>query len=109
MVEDDATTRDALYRLLREHGWQVTLASTLREALGALRRPVQWVVLDLLLPDGEGIEVLELIRRRGLKVNVVVVTAVTASDDLNRVRALAPEALLHKPAEFNQLLKVLEG
>lgn len=100
-------TRDAMQRLLEEAGWQVSLAATLGEALAALEERLRWVVLDLRLPDGDGIEVLARIRGRGIGVGVIVVTAVTDPAHLERARALEPDAVLRKPADFNRLLALI--
>lgn len=95
-------------QLLEHHGWRVSVATTVREAIVALIHRLDWIVLDLLLPDGDGAAVLEFVRRRRLDTGVVVVTAVGDPGHLARVRALAPDALLQKPADINGLLEVIE-
>ncbi|MFW6060829.1 MAG: response regulator [Phycisphaeraceae bacterium] len=108
MVEDDAAARDALQHLFRHDGWEVTVAANLRDGLVALTRPVDWVVLDLLLPDGDGVQVLEFIRRKRMRCRVAVVTGVTDQKQLRHVAGLEPEVLLTKPVDFEQLLRIIE-
>lgn len=78
MIEDDPIAREALEQLLSRHGWTVTTAADLHHAMTALDSAIQWVVLDLMLPDGDGAAVLAQIRRRSMACRVVVVTGVTA-------------------------------
>jgi CheY-like chemotaxis protein len=60
IVEDDATQRDSLMKLLQTEGVQLTTAGSVQEALAELERSsIDCMVLDLTLPDGSGYELLE--------------------------------------------------
>ena len=63
------------------------------------------VLLDLMLPDGDGLAVLEAIRDRHLQAHVTVLTGVGDLDRLDRARSLKPDALLQKPVDFLQILQ----
>jgi len=107
VVEDDSATNHALELLLRHQGYHVTLATSLGEALRLLESEPHDVLLDLMLPDGDGMRVLEAVRHKRLKSRVVVVTGVGDTDHLARVHLLMPDALLKKPVEFFQILEKL--
>lgn len=107
VVEDDPSTADALRRLLQLHGYDVLLAETVRDALAHLAQHPQHILLDLMLPDGDGARVLEAVRRSGMSSRVLVITGVGDGDHLDRVRLLKPEALLRKPVDFVQILEKL--
>src|SRR5262245_24848007 len=63
VVEDDESSRNALQFLLASSGWEVDLANNLAEALDLLKKsPPDSVVLDLMLPDGDGTLLLEYLR-----------------------------------------------
>ncbi len=65
VVDDSAQTRMFLERLLISAGYQVAAAGTAAECLElAATRPFDVVLLDMLLPDGTGIEVLTALRKR---------------------------------------------
>ena len=107
VVEDDPSTAAALRRLLELHGYDVVLAETVRDALAGLARRPQHILLDLMLPDGDGARVLEAVRRSGMNSRVLVITGVGDAEHLDRVKSLKPEAMLKKPVDFGQILEKL--
>ena len=72
LVEDDIRVAGALETVLRRRGYDLLLAGTAAEALAA--PPVDLVLLDMGLPDLDGIEVCRELRRRS-GVAIIVVTA----------------------------------
>ena len=107
VVEDDSATTHALELLLRHQGHEVLMASNVDEALRHVASEPDVILLDLMLPDGDGMHVLEAVRERGLKSRVVVITGVGDADHLDRVHLLKPDALLKKPVDFFQILEKL--
>jgi CheY-like chemotaxis protein len=78
VVDDDAKSRDMLRRTLQKEGWSVAEAVNGREALGQLERSrPALVLLDLTMPEMDGFEVLEQMRREDAwrAIPVIVVTA----------------------------------
>jgi len=75
-------------------------------ALGALPQRPDWVLLDLMLPDGCGSEVLRKVRRDGAACKVCVITG-CGPEKLEEVRAMGPELILKKPVDVQRLLAVL--
>src|SRR4051794_34133490 len=57
VVEDDRTARRALAALLRRQGFAVSEAGTVGDAVRALAGRPDWVLLDVMLPDGCGLDV----------------------------------------------------
>jgi two-component system KDP operon response regulator KdpE len=98
VVEDDPFTARILRRVLLSRGVsQVVHATTIAEALGLLEPPPDWVILDLHLPDGSGLLVLQAIREAGLPTRVVVSSS---SKDTQLIAALAaykPDEIIPKP------------
>jgi two-component system copper resistance phosphate regulon response regulator CusR len=105
VVEDEQKTRDSLAEGLRMETWSVATAESGQEALGLLGRdPFDLVVLDWMLPDRDGIEVLRAIRSRGAQTAVLMLTARSTLND--RVTGLDSGAddYLAKPFAFAELL-----
>jgi DNA-binding NarL/FixJ family response regulator len=98
LVEDDPFTSRRLRRLLMSRGVsQILLATTVAEALNLLDPPPAWVILDMNLPDGKGLAVLEAIRRAGLPTRVVVSSATKDPALIAPYAAYRPDAILPKP------------
>ena len=76
IVEDDPFSARALQLVLEKHGHHVQCASTLREAQQKLDWQPEFLLLDLILPDGNGMELLRKIRAEHRPVNVVISTPV---------------------------------
>jgi len=111
LVEDDARTRTLIEASLAEAGYEVIAVSRAAGARAALRDPIPAaVVLDLGLPDADGLLLCREWRREGLGVPVLVLTART--DVASRVEGLDAGAddYLGKPfavAELRARLRAL--
>ena len=62
LVEDDRATYAALRGILTQRGWEVVIATTVAEALEAIKSELDAIILDLILPDGEGEVLLRQLR-----------------------------------------------
>ena len=83
VVEDDVAIGDGLVAVLREEGYNVRLAATAAGALTqAEHAPPQLVLLDLGLPDADGLSVCRQLRGRFPDTKIVVVTARTDEADV---------------------------
>jgi CheY-like chemotaxis protein len=103
IVEDEPCSRAAMGVLCRLFGLDTHAATTLGEALALLDLDPHFVILDLVLPDGSGLELLRKVRKENRPVRVAVVTAMAPGPELDAVRALGPDRLLIKPVDFPQL------
>jgi two-component system OmpR family response regulator len=82
VVDDEPSIVDAVATSLRYEGFEVTEAATGRLALAAAQEdPPDLIVLDVMLPDLDGIEVTRRLRADGLRVPVLFLTARDAVDD----------------------------
>jgi two-component system response regulator MprA len=110
VVDDEPAVRDSLDRALRLEGYTVDLAADGAEALGALEgeRP-DAVVLDLMMPRVDGLEVCRRMRAAGDRTPVLVLTARDGVSD--RVKGLDAGAddYLVKPFALDELLARLRA
>src|SRR3954462_9068345 len=82
VVDDEASVRQALERALRLEGFAVSTAAGGREALEALEaRPPDVGVLDVTMPDLDGIQVVKRMRAGGVDVPVCILSARDDVDD----------------------------
>lgn len=111
VIEDSAPTRDLLMRSLSDAG--MTVVPTARAATGlraALTAEFDVIVLDLMLPDGDGLDVCRSIRAEGVRTPILCLTA--RAEVADRVQGLDAGAddYLRKPfalAELHARLRAL--
>lgn len=81
VVDDDATLRGALSRILSSAGFEVTTAASASEALGFLHtRTVDAIVSDIMMPHIDGLELLHLVRERDRDLPVILLTGQPSFD-----------------------------
>ena len=100
VVEDDAASSNALRRLLANKGWVVSVAKSVAEAMDSLCPPPHYILLDLMLPDGGGEEVLRKVRDENLPSKVAICTGTNDTVRLAMVKDMDPNTLFQKPIDF---------
>jgi two-component system KDP operon response regulator KdpE len=109
VVDDERHIVRALKIILRSAGYNVEAAESKEQALASLAaRPPDALVLDLVLPDGQGVEVCQEVRRWS-QLPIVVLSAV--GDEREKVRALDAGAddYITKPFGTDELLARLRA
>jgi two-component system OmpR family response regulator len=110
IVEDSSLVTDAFSILFSESGYDVDVAATVAEGIErGTANKVDLMLLDLSLPDGSGLEVLEALQARGVAPRATL--AMTGHDDAETRRtcldAGCAEVLL-KPLPIGDLLRHIE-
>jgi two-component system response regulator MprA len=110
VVDDDASLRKALERVLAAHGFEVAVAADGEEALALLRRRhFDALVLDLVMPGKDGIDVCESLRRAGSELPILMLTARgTVRDRVTGLEAGADDYLV-KPFANDELVARLRA
>ena len=106
VVEDDRGIRVMLERGLRIAGHDVVLAETLGQARAAWTAAEAYdlVLLDVMLPDGDGIDLLTARRGEGDRTPTVLLTAREETELRERATAAGADAYLPKPFAYPELL-----
>ncbi|EPR33094.1 two component transcriptional regulator, winged helix family [Alkalidesulfovibrio alkalitolerans DSM 16529] len=105
IVEDEPTVAEAISSGLKAEGFDTVVAASGEEGFfQASTESFEIIVLDLMLPGRDGLEILNALRGRGVHTPVIVLTARDGVDD--RVRGLDQGAddYLAKPFAFPELL-----
>jgi two-component system OmpR family response regulator len=107
-VEDDQVARRAISLLLKSQGFAVSEAGTLAEAMRSVsgRRRPDWVLLDVMLPDGSGLDVLRRIKSEGSPIKVCVITG-CHEHVLEEARVMGTDCAFSKPLEMVKVIAVL--
>jgi two-component system OmpR family response regulator len=104
VVEDDANILELLSASLRFAGFQVSTATSGSAAVTAAKNAApDLVVLDVMLPDLDGFEVIRLMREGGARTPVVFLTARDGTDDKIRGLTLGGDDYVTKPFSLEEL------
>jgi DNA-binding response OmpR family regulator len=110
IVEDSTLVTDAFRILFSETGYDVDVAGTVAEAIErGTANTADIMLLDLSLPDGNGLEVLEALRKRGASPGATL--AMTGHDDAKTRRSCIEAGcadVLLKPLPIGDLLRHIQ-
>lgn len=104
LVEDDAALRGALEELLCREGYEVIKASNVRLARAAMHSEMDLIMLDVGLPDGDGVSLCRQWRDEGVQTPILFLTA--KDEELDVVRGLdaGGNDYVTKPFRMQELL-----
>ncbi len=108
VVDDDAQIRSLLADLLKSNGYAVRQAKTGAEAIAAVekQRPAL-VMMDVKLPDQDGLDVLRTLKRKRPELEVIVMTAFGGSSSAITAMEQGAYDYVTKPFEIDDLLATL--
>ena len=104
LVEDDTALRGALEELLDREGYEVIKASNIRTAQDAMNSDIDLAMLDVGLPDGDGVSLCRQWRSVGVETPILFLTA--KDEELDVVRGLdaGGNDYVTKPFRMQELL-----
>jgi DNA-binding NtrC family response regulator len=83
VVDDEPPIRELLQSYFQKHGYEVTTAATAEEAVRlADDLPLHLVVLDVLLPDSDGLETLQTLKGSHPNLPVIIMTGIGFDEEL---------------------------
>ncbi|QSQ08730.1 Regulatory protein AtoC [Koleobacter methoxysyntrophicus] len=109
LVDDEAKIREILKLVLEKEGYQVHTSKNGSEALSALENEYFDVMItDLKMPKMDGLELMREIKQKGIKVNVVFITAYADIKDAVEAIKLGAFDYLEKNFKMEELLSVIK-
>ncbi|MDP3000761.1 MAG: response regulator, partial [Bryobacterales bacterium] len=110
VVDDDEGIRNLFWQVLTGAGYDVSLAGDGRQALKLVEdQEFDVVVTDLVMPEREGIETIQAIRKEHRKLKIVAISGAFGGKMLRTAELLGADAALLKPVTPAQLLATLRG
>ena len=110
IVEDDPRVADFLVRGLKAEGFAVQHARTGPDGLELARRgELALLILDLMLPGINGLELCQTFRAEGGQTPVLMLTAMSTTEDKVNGLRLGADDYLTKPFDFEELLARIEA
>jgi two-component system, NtrC family, response regulator PilR len=110
VIDDEPSMRELLGIMLRKEGYAVEAAESRATAAAVLARgPVDMVITDVKLPDGDGIEILRHLRAASPETVVVVMTAYGSTEMAVAALKLGAQDYLIKPFDIEELKIVVRN
>ena len=109
VVEDDEVTATLLHRILVANGFKVTNAANRAAILTGLKSFPDLIILDVLMPDANGFDILNRIRQHAVlkDLPVMMLTSLGSLDDILKGLKLGANGYLTKPAKSKALLDAI--
>lgn len=109
IVDDDAGVRMGLMRALGAKGYDAREASTGAEAMAAIKDEFfNLALVDIRLPDTNGLEILKTLRRKDERTAVIMMTAYASLDSCVEALNIGAYAYIIKPMNINQAVIIVE-
>ncbi len=109
VIDDEATQRDVLTGYLKKKGYKIFSASSGREGIEiAGRNPVDIILSDFKMPDLNGIEVLEQVKKINPEISFVIVTAYGTVENAVKAMRLGAFDYISKPVDLDELDLMIE-
>jgi two-component system copper resistance phosphate regulon response regulator CusR len=104
LIEDDAAIAVMIRRGLESEGYQVSVCRDGRKGLEiACRVPFSVIILDIMLPEMDGLQVCEALRSRKVNTPILMLTARGEPSDRVKGLLIGADDYLSKPFDFNEL------
>ena len=106
VIDDDATVRRSLEAVLKEDGYEVDVAENGKEAIAKSKaRPYNLALVDLRLPDMDGVELLTAMREAVPKMVKIIITGYPSLENAIAAVNRGADAYLVKPYTMEDLLR----
>jgi len=104
VIDDEATQRDVLTGYLKKKGYKIFSASSGQEGIEITKNnPVDIILSDFKMPDLNGIEVLEQIKKINPEISFVIVTAYGTVENAVKAMRLGAFDYISKPVDLDEL------
>ncbi|MGB9903891.1 MAG: sigma-54-dependent transcriptional regulator, partial [Desulfotomaculales bacterium] len=109
VIDDEPGVLEALSDVLTDNGYRVEGAASGGEGLEKIEKiNPDAVLLDIRMPDIDGLKVLELVKRQGERTPIILITAYGSTQTTIEAMKLGAFDYLMKPLKINDLLEVLK-
>lgn len=105
IIEDEKELAQSVAEYLSEENYLCSFAANFREAIDKIENhEYDCIILDIMLPDGNGLEILQELKRQNKQDGVIIVSAKNAVDDRVNGLQLGADDYLTKPFHLSELM-----
>ena len=108
VIEDEEETRQVITSCLCRKGYEVFSIATAKEAVELVKKEHPDItLLDILLSDGSGLDILKQIKEFDKNIKVVMVTVLEDGDTIRQAKSLGADEYVTKPATIEYLNNII--
>ncbi len=108
VVDDEVNVRYLIKRKMKTEGHKVIEAGGGEECLELLKKRPNLILLDIMMPNMDGIQVLESIRKRKIDIPIIIITAYGSEKLASQAIHLGADDYITKPLDLNYLTLVVK-
>lgn len=110
VVDDEQTLRAALFRIFSRRNYQVITTGNIREAESVIttNSELELAIVDVKLPDGDGIELLSTLKQKYNNIPVIVLTGFASIDVAVKATKMGAFHFMTKPFNIEELISIVE-
>ena len=109
IVEDEEIVSEILIARMKRWGQSVVLASSREEALSKIKTSrFDLVLLDIMLPDGFGYEIIPEVKQAQPNINIITMTGDNTPDLERTIREFGITYFMAKPVDFDELKNIID-
>lgn len=110
VVDDEQTLRAALFRIFSRRNYQVITTGNIREAESVIttNSELELAIVDVKLPDGDGIELLSTLKQKYNNIPVIVLTGFASIDVAVKATRLGAFHFMTKPFNIEELVSIVD-
>jgi DNA-binding NtrC family response regulator len=110
VVDDESSLRTALFRILDRQGFQVVTANAKREAEAVIttETPYDLALIDLRLPDGDGLELMTKLRQMHPACQVIILTGHGTIENAVKATQMGAFHFITKPFNMEELVSIVD-
>jgi len=109
IVEDEEVVSEILIARMKRWGQKVVLATSSKEALSKIKTSrFDLVLLDIMLPDGLGYEIIPEIKQALPNINIITMTGQNTPDLERTIREFGITYFMAKPVDFDELKNIID-
>ncbi len=112
VIDDDSQIRTMLKAMLEREDFSVIVASDGKEGMELFaQKPVDLIITDLIMPEKEGIEVIQELKKSNSKIPIIAISGGGKNSPdiyLNIAKLLGADAIFEKPFEKDKLINAVK-
>ena len=109
VIDDEEGARDFIKSFFEDREYKVVATPNGKEGIGIIQSgKVGLVLLDMRMPEMNGIDILTELKNNNISANVYLMTGVDEGDELDKARALGIKGIVKKPVNLTELCSIVK-